>query len=125
MADPVVHFEIIGTDPGALQHFYRRVFGWEPDTASPVAPEISDAGSYGFVEPPPGAGIPGGVGGGPSHAPRAMFYIGVPDVGAALATAVDAGARVVLDPVTRPDGALVVAHFEDPEGNLIGLAGPE
>ena len=123
MVDPVVHFEIIGTDPAGLRYFYQRLFGWEADTDSAVAEEVSDAGEYGFIQAPSG-GIPGGIGGGPSHTPRAMFYVGVDDVGEALARAVDAGGAVVLDPVARPDGQLVVAHFTDPEGNLIGLAGP-
>jgi predicted enzyme related to lactoylglutathione lyase len=30
----------------------------------------------------------------------------------------------VIDPVKNPGKDLVVAHFTDPEGNLIGLAGP-
>ena len=125
MADPVVHFEIIGRDPDALRSFYRRVFGWEADTDSPVAAAVSDAGEYGFIEPPPGAvGIPGGIGGGPSHRPQVLFYVGVDDVAAALGRVRDAGGAAVLEPVARPDGKIVVARFTDPEGNLVGLAGP-
>jgi predicted enzyme related to lactoylglutathione lyase len=125
MADPVVHFEIIGRDPDALRSFYGRVFGWVADTDSPVAPEVSDAGAYGFIAAPEGgAGIPGGIGGGPSHAPLVLFYVGVDDVAATLGRVRDAGGAVVLEPVARPDGELVVARFTDPEGNLVGLAGP-
>lgn len=124
-ADPVVHWEIIGRAPAALRSFYERVFDWEPDTDSAVAAAISDAGDYGFVTAPEASGsIPGGIGGGPRFAPHSLFYIGVDDVGEALSRVRDAGGSVVLEPVARPDGQLVVAQFTDPEGNLVGLAGP-
>jgi hypothetical protein len=29
-----------------------------------------------------------------------------------------------MGPVANPNGKLVVGHFADPEGNLIGVAGP-
>lgn len=29
MGDPVVHFEVIGKDPAALQDFYKQAFDWE------------------------------------------------------------------------------------------------
>jgi predicted enzyme related to lactoylglutathione lyase len=32
--------------------------------------------------------------------------------------------KAVLRPVTKPDGSLTVGQFADPEGNVIGLAGP-
>ena len=35
----------------------------------------------------------------------------------------DLGGTRVMGPVTSPDG-LVVGHFKDPEGTLIGVAGP-
>lgn len=126
MGRPVVHFEIAGRDPEALRKFYADLFGWDFDTDSPVAPEVSDAGQYGFIEPGPGEGtpIPGGIGGGPDHAPRAIFYVSVDDVGIALAEAVRGGGTVAMGPAANPNGALVVAHFRDPEGNLVGLAGP-
>jgi uncharacterized protein len=48
----------------------------------------------------------------------------VPDVGAALRKAESLGGKRQMGPERRPGGDLVVAHFTDPEGNLIGLAGP-
>lgn len=65
---PVVHFEVIGTDPGRLRGYYGALFGWRFDTSPPVASAVSDAGEYGFVdsrENADGAGINGGVGGVP------------------------------------------------------------
>ena len=71
-----------------------------------------------------GVGIPGGVGGGPSYHSHAIFYVGVPNVGSALQKAERLGGTRVMGPVKNPGEDLVVAHFTDPEGNLIGLAGP-
>jgi predicted enzyme related to lactoylglutathione lyase len=59
-----------------------------------------------------------------SHESHAIFYVGVPDVEAALRKAESLGGKRKLNPSPRPDGKLFVAHFTDPEGNLIGLAGP-
>jgi predicted enzyme related to lactoylglutathione lyase len=94
MGNPVVHFEISGQDPKNLREYYARLFGWEFDTDSPVAPSVSEAGNYGFMSNDDS--IPGGLGG-----------------------------TRVMGPEGNPSGKLVVAHFRDPEGNLIGLAGPK
>jgi hypothetical protein len=37
MGQPVVHFEIIGTDPEKLRSYYSDLFGWEFERPSPVA----------------------------------------------------------------------------------------
>ncbi len=127
MPQPVVHFEIIGRDPDALRRFYADLFDWQADTDAQVAPEVSDAGAYGFIDRtslPDGTGIPGGIGGGARFAPKTVFYVFVDDVAAALADAERLGGRTVMGPAANPNGELTVAHFTDPEGNLIGLAGP-
>ncbi len=125
MVDSVVHVEIIGRDPERLREFYGKLFGWQFDLPSPVAGEVSDGEQYGFVNPVDGSGpVAAGVGGGTSFTPHAVFYVGVPDVAAALAEAVRLGGSVVLPVSARPDGQLVVAQFADPEGTVVGLAGP-
>ncbi len=126
MAQPVVHFEIIGADPEALRGYYGELFGWEFEVGGPVAVPVSQPGNYGFAAPgvAAGAGIPGGVGGGPGYPPHTVFYVGVPDVEAALRKAESLGGTRRMGPDRAPDRDLVVAHFTDPEGNLIGLAGP-
>ncbi|MEU8816822.1 VOC family protein [Actinoplanes sp. NPDC048796] len=118
MGQPVVHFEIIGSDPRQLRGYYGRLFGWTFDTSGPVAASVSATGEYGFVD----GGLPGGVGGGAGYEPRALFYVGVPDVEAALREAERLGGSRVSEPERVRDGALTVAHFRDPEGNLVGLA---
>jgi uncharacterized protein len=127
MGQPVVHFEIIGTAPVALREYYGRLFGWEFDTSGAVAPAVSQPGDYGFTDT--GAadgepGIPGGVGGGPGYESHVVFYVGVPDVEAALRQAETLGGTRRMGPERAAGRDLVVGHFTDPEGNLIGLAGP-
>ena len=127
MPRPVVHFEIIGEDPQALRNYYSALFEWDFDVSGTVAPAVSASNEYGFTDPgrsSEGAGIPGGVGGGPTYESRALFYVGVPAVEVALAEAERLGGSRLMGPQTSPSG-LVVAHFRDPAGNVIGLAGPE
>jgi predicted enzyme related to lactoylglutathione lyase len=126
MAQPVVHFEIIGNDPDKLRGYYGDLFGWEFDTPSTVAPEVSGPDSYNFLDlvtSEDGTGIRGGVGGGPGYGSHAVFYVGVPNVEGALGRAESLGGTRVMGPVTSPNG-LVIGHFRDPEGTLIGVAGP-
>ncbi len=125
MAQPVVHFEIIGNDPASLRRYYCDLFGWEFDTSGPVSAAVSQAGNYGFVDRIPtgdGGGIPGGVGGGPGYDGHVIFYVGVPNVAAALQKAESLGGKRRMGPDQASGTGLVVGHFTDPEGHLIGLA---
>ena len=125
MGQPVVHFEIIGTEPEKLRTYYGALFGWEFDTSGFVSEEVSRPDDYGFVSgntTPDGVGIPGGVGGGSGYDSQAVFYVGVPDVEAAIRKAERLGGTRRMGPARAPSG-LVVGHFTDPEGNLIGVAG--
>jgi predicted enzyme related to lactoylglutathione lyase len=125
MGQPVVHFEIIGREPEKLRSYYEGLFGWEYDTSGRVSDAVSEPDNYGFVggnQTNDGIGIPGGVGGGAGYDSQTVFYVGVPDVEAALQKAESLGGTRVLGPATAPTG-LVVGHFTDPEGNLIGVAG--
>ena len=125
MGQPVVHFEIIGKNPAKLRDYFGELFGWEFDLPSPVSEAVSDPASYGFVNrmtTSDGTGIPGGVGGGPGYESHAVFYVAVPDVEAALARAESLGGKRLMGPERAPSG-LVVGHFTDPEGNLVGVAG--
>ena len=127
MGQPVVHFEIIGKDPAKLRSYFGELFGWEFDTSSPVAEPVSEPRNYGFVNrntTSDGTGIPGGVGGGMGYDGHAIFYVGVSNVEAALQKAESLGGTRQMGPEKNPGADLVVGHFTDPEGNLIGLAGP-
>ena len=125
MGQPVIHFEVIGRDPEKLRAYYGELFGWEFDTSGPVSSAVSEAGNYGFVDrsATDGVGIPGGVGGGSDYDGHVIFYVGVPDVEAALQKAESLGGTRTMGPELVPGTDLVVGHFTDPEGHLIGLAG--
>jgi hypothetical protein len=67
----VIHFEVIGANPQRLRNSYGELFGWPFDTPYPVASEVSDPDSYGFVDlitTTDGSGTRGGIGGGPNLA---------------------------------------------------------
>lgn len=125
MGNPVVHFEIIGNNPARLRSYYAELFGWEFQTGDAATETVSQPGNYGFVHASmagDAAGINGGIGGGDGYERRVLFYIGVPDVEAALQKAERLGGVRELGPEGMP-GTLVVGRFTDPEGNLIGVAG--
>jgi predicted enzyme related to lactoylglutathione lyase len=110
-----------------LRRFYGTLFEWEFDTDAPVAPAISEAGNYGFVDrntTGDGTGIPGGIGGGTGYEGHAIFYVGVPDVEAALAQAERLGGKRRMGPEVNAGAGLTIGHFTDPAGHLIGVAGP-
>jgi uncharacterized protein len=112
MGQPVVHFEVIGTDGEGLQSYYAELFGWEIDADNHL--------SYGLVA---GAGIGGGVATGPTPAypGHVTFYVEVPDVEATLAKAENLGGTRVFGPGKVPGTDLELGQFTDPEGHLIGL----
>lgn len=123
MGHPVVHFEIIGVEPGVLRGYYAELFGWIFQVGDATTEEVSRAGEYGFVDGGATGGINGGIGGGAGFAPRVLFYVGVSDVEGALRKAEELGGRRVMGPARA--GNFAVGHFTDPEGNLVGVAGVE
>jgi predicted enzyme related to lactoylglutathione lyase len=112
MPDPVVHFEVTGKDPAALQRFYGELFGWAINADNPA--------NYGLVDNG-GEGINGGIG----HAPEGgsghlTFYVQVDDLQAALDRAKELGGTPAFGPIDVPGGPSI-ALFHDPEGHLVGL----
>jgi uncharacterized protein len=110
---PVVHFEIIGKDGAKLRSFYSEMFDWEIDA--------NNEWNYGLVA----ANGQGGIGGGIAQCQQGMgnqvtVYVGVPDPQAALDRAVDLGGKVIM-PVMEIPGAVTMAQFSDPDGNVIGI----
>lgn len=122
MGRQVVHFEIIGADPAKLRDYYGALFEWEFGVGDATTEKVSRPGEYGFINESV-AGINGGVGGGEGHRPHVLFYIAVPDVETALADAERLGGSRVLGPEPA-SGDFTVGQFVDPEGNLVGVAGP-
>jgi uncharacterized protein len=125
VGQPVVHFEVIGKDPSLLRKYFSELFDWKFDVPSPVVAEVSAPEEYGFLDlitADDGTGIRGGIGGGPGYENHVVIYVGVPDVETALKRSEELGGTRVMGPVVSPNG-LVVGHFKDPEGNLVGVAG--
>ena len=75
MGQPVVHFEIVGTDPATLRSYYGALFGWEYQVGDASTGAVSRPGQYGFVDAGiSGSGINGGVAGGAGFdAPRPVL----------------------------------------------------
>ena len=118
MGQPVVHFEVIGKDGDRLRSYYSELFGWEIDSDNEMG--------YGLVTRDgntnaDGAGIGGGVAGGPEgYEGHVTFYVEVPDVEAALVKAESLGGTRLMGP-DDVMGALVIGQFNDPEGHTIGV----
>jgi hypothetical protein len=121
MGYPVMHFEVLGKDGEALRRYYAELFGWEIDADNPMG--------YGMVAreenlSPEGIGIGGGVGQVPEGFDGYLtFYVGVPDVEAALAKAESLGGTRVMGPASPMEG-LEVGLLTDPEGHLVGVVSP-
>lgn len=112
MAHPVMWFEVLGKDGGALQRFYGDLFGWRFSVDNPLNYGIADTGDT--------RGVPGGVGQVfPGTRSWTTFYVETPDVTASLQQAERLGGKVVLQKTAMPD--VTLGFFEDPEGHVIGL----
>jgi len=118
MGQPVVHFEVIGQDGDMLKGYYSELFGWEIDSDNPM--------NYGIIQRDgnvnaDGAGIGGGVSGGPEgYGGHVTFYVEVPDPEATLAQAESLGGTRIFGPDEVMPG-LVLGQFSDPEGHVIGV----
>lgn len=118
MGQPVVHFEVVGKDAVALRSYYEALFGWE--FSDPMGPM-----DYALVQREgntnaDGMGIAGGVGGGMEEG-HVTFYVEVPEVEAGMAKAESLGGKRVHGPIQVPGTDIMLGHFTDPEGHLIGL----
>lgn len=109
-------------DVAAALVFDGRAFGLEASFAAPDGSYATLAGdgpalAFASVDMAPAAA------GAPGRPAGFEVWIEAPDVSAALAQALAAGAEPVQDPVTKPWGQ-VVAYVRDPNGTLIELGTP-
>lgn len=105
MNDPIVHFEIAGSDESALKDSYQHLFGW---ALRPMGP------GYTLIETPHGS--PNGAIREAEHA-ELTIGVAVDDLDATLATAADSGGTVVM-PATD-NGYVNKGQITDPAGNVI------
>jgi predicted enzyme related to lactoylglutathione lyase len=121
MGQPVVHFEILGKDADRTRSYYSELFGWKIEPLP-----FENPTSYGLVARDEnvnedGIGIGGGVGNAPEgHSGHVTFYVEVPDVEQALATAESLGGSRMMGPDQVPGGP-VIGLFQDPDGNTVGV----
>jgi hypothetical protein len=112
MAHPVVHAEIRSTDPDATRACFAGLFGWSyTDGAYP---------GYTFVEPGVEGALPTAISPLQGDADTVLFFVGVPDVSAALAKAEELGGTVV-QPAQEVPG-VTFGVLADPLGHKIGVA---
>lgn len=111
MPNPIVHFEIVGKDGKELQDFYGSLFDWKVDA--------NNEWNYGMVDTQAG-GIPGGIGPTMDGAARVTVYAQVPDLQAYLDKAEKLGGKTLMPPTEIP-GAVTMAMFTDPVGNVMGM----
>jgi uncharacterized protein len=113
MANPVVHFEVVGKDAATLTKFYGEAFGWALQDVMQGSYYMANTGGEGD--------IPGGIGAAPDGGTgHVMFYIQVEDPAAALEKIKSLGGSTVSEPMDVPEGP-TIAHFADPEGHVVGL----
>lgn len=112
--NPVVHFEVLGRDAGALRRFYSGAFGWQ------LGPADDSPMEYSMVDLKDGGGINGGIGKAPEGPGHVTFYIGVGNLEASLTEVERLGGKTVQPPVQVP-GGVAFALFADPEGHIVGL----
>jgi uncharacterized protein len=118
MSNPVVHFEMNGSDWQSLAGFYKELFDWHVQ-------EMPEA-KYAVVDTHAGSGINGGIGESQSGELLGTFYVQGPDVQALLDKAESLGAKTTVPVVVMTDPfPLTYAQFADPQGNRIGLVKEE
>jgi len=114
LKNPVVHFEVLGRDAGALRKFYSEAFGWS------LGPVDEGPMEYSMVNIQEAGGINGGIGKAPQGPGHVTFYVGVDDPQAALDQVERLGGKTV-QPLTQVPGGVTFALFADPEGHVVGL----
>lgn len=117
MGSPVVHFEIGCRDKDRSAKFYEAAFGWKTGPygdAGKIVDTGSDAGVQGHIT---------ALG----HEPHAyvLCYIEVEDVAAALDRVEAEGGARFIGPYEIESQRRQFAWFKDPDGNTMGLLGPQ
>ena len=119
MGQPVVHFEVIGTDAEKLQGYYSELFGWKPTSSMDMGPEY---GEYFMFGNDPKQSM-----GGMSNAARMMkapahwlHYINVKSADEAVKRITEKGGKVLNGPMDVPGGDRI-AQCMDPQGGLFAI----
>lgn len=112
MGHPVVHAEIRSSDPDATRAFFSDLFGWSySDGAYP---------GYTFVDTGVANALPTAISPLQGDTDAVLFFVGVPDVEAALTKAEQLGG-LVIQPAQEVPG-VTFGVLADPHGHKIGVA---
>jgi uncharacterized protein len=116
MPMPIVHIELVATDPAKSAQFYQDVFGWRLQHDPTFDYHMFSA------EPGPGGGFvqAGESMGTENKVNEPLLYIGADDIEATMAQIEAHGGRQVL-PKTEIPGIGWFAIFLDPAGNRMAL----
>lgn len=115
-----VWIELATPDPAGALAFYGKLFGWTQAGAMPMG----DMGDYVFIGTGEDFRLGAVMSSAATGAPAAWnWYVEVPDIDAAVATAQQAGGTLVQGPDEIPGGSFA-ANVTDPQGNQVGLVGP-
>jgi hypothetical protein len=126
--NPVVHFEMPYEDPKRLVKFYTQVFGWEMQK---LGREMGDYVTAVTTETDENRMVkrPGAINGGffpkkpdwPAQYPSVV--IAVDDIKEAVKKVIDAGGKVLGEPMQIP-GIGQYVSFTDTEGNRVSILQP-
>lgn len=125
--NPVVHFEMPYQDSNRLNAFYTKAFGWQminlgKEMGDYVTAATSETDENRMVK------MPGTINGGfypktPDAPQYPSVVIAVEDIKQAMKNIVDAGGKLLGEPVEIP-GIGMYASFTDTEGNRVSILQP-
>jgi uncharacterized protein len=107
---PVVHWELVASDPARLATFYRELFNWQIGEGAVM--QIS--AGLGGPEPGPAGHLRSG-----DH-PGVSLFVQVRNIAESLTRAEALGGRRLREPYATPTG-ITLASILDPEGNRVVL----
>lgn len=126
--NPVVHFEMPAEDKNRMAVFYTNAFGWKTqmlgeDMGNYVVVTTTETDDAGMIK------NPGAINGGfypkndetPDQYPS--LVIGVEDIQAAMDRVIEAGGKLLGEPMEIPGHGLYVS-FYDTEGNRASILQP-
>lgn len=125
MMNPVVHFELPGTDMERMKKFYGDAFGWQlnqlgPEMGNYVMATTTETKPDGFPAEP--GRINGGLYPNPGS-DKPSVVIGVEDVQHHVKKVEEAGGKILTQPMMIP-GVGMFASFQDTEGNRLSILQP-
>jgi predicted enzyme related to lactoylglutathione lyase len=113
MGSPVMHWQMVSTDPERTAKFYGKLFNWKITAGNALG--------YRVVETLNAKGIAGGIWPAPQGATSLVqLFIEVDNVETYVQQAVALGATVIVPTATLPDGD-VMAVVLDPVGLPFGI----